>query len=406
LNLKLALSEDDDEDDVELDGLEDEDDDLNVEEELDDIYSTPINSLDDDDIVLDVIAEDTDFDFNDDTEDDIDDNKIKSIDDSKDKIAKPIETSPVDTTPTKPKRGRKKASEKLLKDATVDLINKAQLSGDLDINNNIKSKDQAPLVIDGIQIDRQELGVNPPPLEEFKRLMESLGPETMFEEDLFFGEGDNEPEDEAVEEEREEEEEEKELLPEEKIWYPVLYEGGDPNRSGYEYDTNGKVSDWINIHDRPTPWRLQIVSVVTNSSSNSSALDIVNQVYDYIKIGTNTDSRVNYQVICLENDDGEPYEELDNMIQMWSEGYNTYHLVDGYAMKEAWGCIMPHIMLSEKNLEAIVAQVRWALDEDSMDGALLTPRLRGVRFRGGAKEMAFGFNTDRLDSEFSVVSVR
>ena len=33
---------------------------------------------------------------------------------------------------------------------------------------------------------------------------------------------------------------------------------------------------------------------------------------------------------------------------MWCEGYNTYHLVDGAAMKEAWGAIMPHIMMSEK----------------------------------------------------------
>lgn len=91
---------------------------------------------------------------------------------------------------------------------------------------------------------------------------------------------------------------------------------------------------------------------------------------------------------------------------MWCEGYNTYHLVDGSAMKEAWGCIMPHIMLSEKNLNAIVERVKWALDEDTFNGALLTPRLRNVRFRGGAKEMATGFNTEFLVSEFSVVSVR
>jgi hypothetical protein len=91
---------------------------------------------------------------------------------------------------------------------------------------------------------------------------------------------------------------------------------------------------------------------------------------------------------------------------MWLEGYNTYHLVDGRAQKDAWGAIMPHIMLSARNLEAIVAQVRWALDEDDMQGALLTPRLRRVRFRGGAQEMTSGFNTDHLESEFSVVSVR
>jgi len=70
----------------------------------------------------------------------------------------------------------------------------------------------------------------------------------------------------------------------------------------------------------------------------------------------------------------QPFEELDDMIQMWLESYNTYHLVDGAAMKEAWGAIMPHIMLSEKNLEAILDQVKWALSEDGLDGALLTPR--------------------------------
>ena len=51
-------------------------------------------------------------------------------------------------------------------------------------------------------------------------------------------------------------------------------------------------------------------------------------------------------------------------------------------------------------------QVRWALAEDTFDGALLTPRLRRLRFRGGAQEMTTGFNTQFLDSEFSVVSVR
>lgn len=94
------------------------------------------------------------------------------------------------------------------------------------------------------------------------------------------------------------------------------------------------------------------------------------------------------------------------MIQMWVESYNTYHLVDGYAMREAWGDIMPHLMLSEKNLDAILEQVKWALHEDSLDGALLTPRMRKVRFRGGAQEMVTGYNTEELDSEFSVVSVR
>lgn len=37
-----------------------------------------------------------------------------------------------------------------------------------------------------------ELGiVDPPPLEEFRRLMESLGPDSMFEDDTLFGEDDS-----------------------------------------------------------------------------------------------------------------------------------------------------------------------------------------------------------------------
>jgi len=103
---------------------------------------------------------------------------------------------------------------------------------------------------------------------------------------------------------------------------------------------------------------------------------------------------------------GRPLDELDDMVQMWAEGYNTYHLVDGFAMREAWGAIMPHIMLSEKNLNAIVDQVKWALSEDELNGAILTPRLRTVRFRGGAGSMTTGYNTEMVDSEFSVVSVR
>jgi hypothetical protein len=151
---------------------------------------------------------------------------------------------------------------------------------------------------------------------------------------------------------------------------------------------------------------VQIVSVVTNSSANSTALQYVKKVYDYIKAGTDNDERIIYQTLSLSQTDAKPFEELDDMIQMWLESYNTYHLVDGAAMKEAWGAIMPHIMLSEKNLEAILQQVQWALAEDALEGALLTPRLRRVRFRGGAQEMTTGYNTEFLDSEFSVVSVR
>eukprot|EP00601_Ochromonadales_sp_CCMP2298_P033851 CAMPEP_0173363026 /NCGR_PEP_ID=MMETSP1144-20121109/22152_1 /TAXON_ID=483371 /ORGANISM="non described non described, Strain CCMP2298" /LENGTH=738 /DNA_ID=CAMNT_0014312921 /DNA_START=90 /DNA_END=2303 /DNA_ORIENTATION=+ len=309
-----------------------------------------------------------------------------------------------------------------------------------------------------------ELGiVDPPPVEEFKRLMESLGPDSMFEEsstDQFFEEDmepatkkkrgrkrasveDGEEEEEVGEDDdddgdAEEDEEVRISQPtakratrltatdaeyfeevrteEEQAWLPNIYTGGKPSPSSLletplPADTGtagvGSKQDspyyHLYAHDDPTDWRVQIVSVVTNSTANSTALQYVRKVYDYIKAGTNNDERIVYQTLSLSQTDEQPFEELDDMIQMWLESYNTYHLVDGAAMKEAWGAIMPHIMLSEKNLEAILAQVQWALSEDALDGALLTPRLRRVRFRGGAQEMTTGYNTEFLDSEFSVV---
>ena len=94
------------------------------------------------------------------------------------------------------------------------------------------------------------------------------------------------------------------------------------------------------------------------------------------------------------------------MLQMWCEGYNTYHLIDGAAMISAWGGLQRDIILSPKNLQALLARVQMALYEDDCGGVLLTPRMRAVRLRGGAREMAMGFNTEEIETEFSVVSVR
>jgi hypothetical protein len=105
------------------------------------------------------------------------------------------------------------------------------------------------------------------------------------------------------------------------------------------------------------------------------------------------------------NSDSGVSEGLGGVLQMWAEGYNTHHLVDGFAMRSAWGGVNEDILLSEGNLAAILDRVRWALKEGDQ-GAMLTERLRAVRLRGGAKEMAMGFNTDQLEAEYSVVSVR
>jgi len=252
--------------------------------------------------------------------------------------------------------------------------------------------------------------------------MESLGPDSMFADTT----EQTSDEQSVYTEETEESENEKKPEPiiettRDKAYLPQIYEGGKlsprltiddlirdyPEQSEEENEWDLKdVDDMIEEHSNQSPIRVKIVSVVTNSSTNNTALEIVNKVYDYIKAGVDNDERITFQVLCMNHHNDDPYEELDDMIQMWLESYNTYHLVDGKAMKEAWGNIMPHIMLSTKNLDAIVAQVKWALIEDSMNGALLSPRMRRIRFRGGAQEMITGYNTEFLESEFSVVSVR
>ena len=278
--------------------------------------------------------------------------------------------------------------------------------------------------------------VEPPPVEEFKRLMESLGPGSLFDEDFVTGDSrelsdlsDDEFSELVAEVQAEIAEEDKPIArtTDEKGWFPKIYSGGKPEREfsnpmgppGVDFGKNIgllKPKDLDAQHDAPvryqrppdegSEWRLQVVSVVTNSSKNSTALEMVKKIYDYIREGTENDKRIQYQTICYKFADDEPFEELEDSIQMWCESYNTYHLIDGAAMRQVWGSIMPHIVLGEKNLDAIVAKVKWALEEDTMKGAMLTPRLRRVRLRGGAAQMTTGFNTEHLDAEFSVVSVR
>lgn len=265
------------------------------------------------------------------------------------------------------------------------------------------------------------LDIDPPPLEEFKKLMESLDDQNdIFQDDEIAEAEDDEvnPPDANGEIWYGNEEEgyykapasgdnTDATHPKAKPWLPVVYDGGRPWRSQpAQVKHDEEMERWLTISDQPASWRVQIVSVVTNSSTNNTALEMVKTIYDYIKEKTDNDDRIEYMTYCVVQDETQPVEELEDQVQMWLEGYNTYHLVDGAAMKEAWGGIMPNIMLSENNLQAIVNQVTWALNEDTLDGALLTPRLRRVRFRGGAGDMTMGFNTENPDSEFAVVSVR
>jgi len=98
------------------------------------------------------------------------------------------------------------------------------------------------------------------------------------------------------------------------------------------------------------------------------------------------------------------YAGMEDVIQMWLESYNVYHLIDGLAMKDAWGCIMPHIILGKKNLQAILDQVKWALLEDSLEGPLLSPKMRAIRLQGGKENFVRGYNTQEPVFEHSVVN--
>lgn len=61
--------------------------------------------------------------------------------------------------------------------------------------------------------------------------------------------------------------------------------------------------EFLTAHDSPAAWRVKVVSVVTNSSRNSTALDYVKRVYDHIKAGTENDTRIQYQTLCLLQED-------------------------------------------------------------------------------------------------------
>ena len=161
-----------------------------------------------------------------------------------------------------------------------------------------------------------------------------------------------------------------------------MYEGGDPltSRGGNRSDTidtvdpeyslmallniteaevSAKVDDDFNEHTFPAPYRVLVTSVITSVLEGQPhvSLDVVDKVYAHIKKHTNNDDRIRYQILLFNDEDDKPVEQLSDAIQMWCESYNSYHLIDGQAMKAAWGGIMPEIILSEVNLEALLNQV-------------------------------------------------
>jgi hypothetical protein len=367
------------------------------------------------------------------------------------------------------------------------------------------------VVIDGVEIKGEEFSlgdIETPPLEDFKKLMESLeGQDSMFEDDDIESEipqgtniratgagvFDMDDVDTSGQKWHPDSSDEKgwskiastasiegrRKWPNQKLkpWIGNTYDGGKPYRHKYEethkteeaqevenepisWKRNSEIlKKWNNGKDEPKEWRVTIVTVFTHGTtmSGNKAWETAWQVVDHIRQNTKIpsangtmvrDPRIAYQTWCIQQkndafvegepsweygpnavildemmDDpthvdefgdnpnpefwaGEAVEELEGKIHMYVEGYNTYHLIDGHAMKEAWGGINEDILLSPKNLQAILDQIQWALKEDTLDGALLSPRMRRIRARGGAAEMITGYNTEFLDTEFSVVSVR
>lgn len=96
--------------------------------------------------------------------------------------------------------------------------------------------------------------------------------------------------------------------------------------------------------------------------------------------------------------------EVDGLFHLWVESYNVYQLIDGYEMKEYWGDFVPEIMFSEKNLQAIADQIKWALLEDELDAVNLSPRFRRIRFKGGSYSLPGVYNGEMIDEPVCTVN--
>jgi hypothetical protein len=112
--------------------------------------------------------------------------------------------------------------------------------------------------------------------------MDSLGPESMFEDDKgfpFTSEGGGAAiggYDDVYFDKQDEDAAKDALLAaplsdEEKSWYPQVYEGGvEDISSRIQGDEHWEW--WAGYNDKPTEWRVQIVSVITNSTKVRNVL--------------------------------------------------------------------------------------------------------------------------------------
>ena len=181
IDSKLKKAMVDVEEAIEENSAEDEE----LKDDEDDGLGRDIVIEDDEDLGLDVA-----LDADDEDDDEYDDEDIKLPSSRKASKSSGTITASSSSTDSDDKISSETPKEDV--DVAVDM-NDAATANDAattdDGDTSVTIDKDAPLVIDGVEIET--LGVETPPLEEFKRLMESLGSESMFEDDeMFEGEED------------------------------------------------------------------------------------------------------------------------------------------------------------------------------------------------------------------------
>ena len=95
-----------------------------------------------------------------------------------------------------------------------------------------------------------------------------------------------------------------------KAWLPLVYEGGKSSRVVSKPEIAKSLDWWLIDHEgaAPADWRVQVISVVTNSSNvNTTALEMVQMVYGHIQkcLTPEEKERINFQILCYEQENGE-----------------------------------------------------------------------------------------------------
>lgn len=182
----------------------------------------------------------------------------------------------------------------------------------------------------------------------------------------------------------------------------------------------------------PQAPKISVKTVIMRSNSMDRSLVMsVHRVIEYMKAALDHNEMVEYLVddYCEEFDQGYHTGDMahqedpgPDLLQMWIEGSNVYHLVDGKKMIETWGAILPQVLESKKNLDAILGkvslqqsqllppladllQIQDALYEEIMGGVMLNDRLGKIRVyeREEGGELVESFNAQNFSFHSAVV---